>query len=176
MELRLAESSPSCCSAPRLWAIGWREREGSVPSRRLTAPRAPTVPRRHISLRRPDCRESSVSVSRDSQSLCHPADRLPVRAHHRRPLAVPCPSPLSLDSRSLRPFALSGPLHFFFFNFPTLYLITIKHFNRRTRPSLSLFLHRTNTRARAHLSPLSLAHLRGRNSVTLIINCNKNGI
>ena len=123
-------------------------------------------------MRRPDRLQSSVSVSRDSQSLCHPADRLPVRAHHRRPLAVPCPSPLSLDSRSLRPFALSGPLHFFFFNFPTLYLITIKHFNRRTRPSLSLFLHRTNTRT----APISLSSLslHGRNSVTQHVNCENN--
>ena len=38
-----------------------------------------------------------LGVSRVSQSLCRSADRLPVRAHHRRPLCravpVPCPSP-----------------------------------------------------------------------------------
>ncbi|KAH9403289.1 hypothetical protein TYRP_015172 [Tyrophagus putrescentiae] len=63
-----------------------------------------------------------------------PSTGCPVRAHHRRLLAVPCravpcpvprapcpvprapcpvpvPEPLSLDSRTLRPFALSGPHH-----------------------------------------------------------------
>ncbi|KAH9401495.1 hypothetical protein TYRP_016887, partial [Tyrophagus putrescentiae] len=110
-------------------------------------------------------------------------DRLPVRAHHRRPLAVPEPLVFGLPIPA--PIRPERPHHFFSFNSVTLLLITIKHFNRRTRPSLSLlstgptpapvpipllsFSLSTpdqHPRLRPSLSHLSLSHLHGRNSVT----------
>ncbi|KAH9402167.1 hypothetical protein TYRP_016220 [Tyrophagus putrescentiae] len=81
----------------RAWSGGWLshrlaaaqhlacelsdERERSVPSPRLTAPRAPTVARRHISLRRPDHLQPTGC---------------PVRAHHRRPRCRAVPEPFNL--------------------------------------------------------------------------------
>ena len=70
--------------------------------------------------------------------LCHPAFEFP----------FPCPVP-----RAPCPFALRGP-----HNLLLLHPVTSPFFFYRIniltapRPCLSLFLHRTNTRARAHLS------------------------
>ena len=139
--------------APRPWPIGWCERERGNPSPRLTTTRAPTDAERHISLRRRDGRGVScwlaalavtLSLSGPAASA-RPSSPASCRARARAPVfGLPIPAPI-------RP---ERPHHFLSFNSVTLLLIPIKHSNRRTRPSffLSLSLHWTNTRARAHLS------------------------